>query len=135
MSATSKPRNRGAAARGTKRKFATTKRSIKSVSTKSLHKPASGKNRNIKRSGGPAAGSKNKGPYGVREASKLGIMIAMLHRREGATVEALSEATGWQAHSVRGAIAGALKKKLGLTVASVKTDGVRIYRITDEAAR
>ena len=38
-------------------------------------------------------------------------------------------ATGWQAHSVRGAISGAIKKRLGLKVTSEKSDGVRTYRI------
>jgi len=63
--------------------------------------------------------------------SKLGIVIGMLRSTKGATIEALSKATGWQAHSVRGAISGAIKKKHGLTVASEKVDGVRTYRISD----
>jgi hypothetical protein len=41
------------------------------------------------------------------------------------------EATGWQAHTVRGALAGALKKRLGLAVTSEKVDGARVYRIAD----
>ena len=41
-------------------------------------------------------------------------------------------ATGWQAHSVRGAISGAIKKKLGLDVRSEKTEGGRVYRIAAE---
>jgi hypothetical protein len=66
-----------------------------------------------------------------RAASKLAKLIALLRRPEGATLEALAKATGWQAHSVRGAIAGALKKKRGLTVQSEKpSDGARVYRIT-----
>ena len=58
----------------------------------------------------------------LRENSKLAAVVAMLRRKEGATIEQLVKATGWQAHSVRGAMSGALKKKLGLTIASVKTD-------------
>jgi hypothetical protein len=54
----------------------------------------------------------------------------MLRSTNGATIEAVSKATGWQTHSVRGAISGAIKKKLGLTVTSTKTDGVRTYRIS-----
>ena len=54
----------------------------------------------------------------------------MLRRPEGATIEQIVKATGWQPHTVRGAIAGALKKKLGLTVSSEKTeDEPRVYRI------
>ena len=49
--------------------------------------------------------------------------------QNGATIEAMVVATGWQAHSVRGAMSGALKKKLGLTILSEKTDAGRIYRV------
>ena len=56
----------------------------------------------------------------------------MLRRREGATIAQMVEAAGWQPHTVRGAIAGALKKKLGLTVTSEKAEGPgRVYRIAD----
>jgi len=60
---------------------------------------------------------------------KLGIVVGLLSRPEGVTVEALSEATGWQIHSVRGAMSGALKKQRGFTITSEKTDAGRIYRI------
>ncbi len=66
-----------------------------------------------------------------RPDSKLGIVIGMLRSTKGATIEALSKATGWQAHSVRGAISGAIKKKHCLTVTSEKIDGDRTYRIAD----
>lgn len=61
--------------------------------------------------------------------TKIDTVLSMLRRPEGADVTALSEATGWQVHSVRGAIAGHIKKKLGLTVATEKVDGKTIYRI------
>ena len=61
--------------------------------------------------------------------SKLGQVIALLRRDQGATIADLTAVTGWQAHSVRGAIAGAIKKKLGLAVVSEKIQGVRTYRI------
>ena len=48
-------------------------------------------------------------------------MIEMLKRPEGATVEQIAAATGWQHHTIRGAISGALKKKLGLTVEATRT--------------
>lgn len=66
--------------------------------------------------------------------SKLARVIAMLRSPDGSTIAAISAETGWQAHSVRGAMSGAIKKKLGLTITSDKTDGVRIYRIVDGAA-
>ena len=67
----------------------------------------------------------------TRENSKQAQMIELLKRPDGATLNQLVEVTGWQAHTVRGAMAGALKKKLGLNIASDKTDGQeRKYRIT-----
>jgi hypothetical protein len=62
--------------------------------------------------------------------NKTELMVQLLTRPQGASVEAMSEATGWLPHSVRGFMAGSLKKKLGMTVSSEKTDGVRIYRAT-----
>ena len=65
---------------------------------------------------------------------KLATLVALLRREQGATIADMTAATGWQAHSVRGAIAGSLKKKLALTVSSAKADGVRTYRIAEPAA-
>jgi hypothetical protein len=66
-----------------------------------------------------------------REGSKEARLIAMLRRPEGATVEEIARTFGWQHHTVRGAFAGALKRKRGLEVTSEKTaDGRRTYRIT-----
>lgn len=56
-------------------------------------------------------------------------MIVMLCRLKGASIGYLCEATGWQASSVRSAIANPIKKKLRLTVTSEKVDGVRVYRM------
>jgi Protein of unknown function (DUF3489) len=70
----------------------------------------------------------------VRAGTKMASMIAMLRRSGGASIEALAKATGWQVHSVRGAISGTLKKKLGLVVVSDKTGAVRLYRIDGDAA-
>ena len=55
-----------------------------------------------------------------RAGTKQALMIEMLKRPEGATVEQIAEATGWQHHTIRGAISGALKKKLGLTVEAIR---------------
>lgn len=66
-------------------------------------------------------------------ASKLAIVIAMLEASEGATIADLCDATGWQSHSVRGALAGALRRK-GHCVTSIKPrDGPRRYRIEASA--
>jgi hypothetical protein len=62
--------------------------------------------------------------------SKQAQVIAMLKRPEGATIAKIVEATGWQAHTVRGTFAGAFKKKLGLEITSSKEQGSeRIYTI------
>ncbi len=66
----------------------------------------------------------------TRADSKQAKLIEMLKRREGATIEEIVKAFDWQPHTVRGAIAGALKKKLGLNVVSEKTEARgRVYRI------
>ena len=70
-----------------------------------------------------------------REGTKQAVLIELLTRAEGATLPQMTEATGWQVHTVRGAMAGALKKKLGLDITSEKQTGSdRIYRITNKAA-
>ena len=81
------------------------------------------------------AGARPKGrtlPPAVRPGTKQALLIDLLKRKKGATLEEIVEATGWQAHSVRGAISGALKKKLGLAVTSERVDGRgRTYRIVE----
>jgi hypothetical protein len=65
-----------------------------------------------------------------REGTKQAMLIAMLRAPEGATIGEIAAATGWQTHTVRGAISGALKKRLGLDVASQKVEGRgRVYRL------
>ena len=81
----------------------------------------------------PAQQSLPKLPKTVRTRadSKQAMVIAMLTRAEGATIKQICEATLWQAHTVRGSMAGSFKKKLGLTITSTKDAGAeRIYRIT-----
>ena len=66
----------------------------------------------------------------TREGTKQAMIIELLKRPGGATLAEIVEATGWQAHTVRGAMAGALKKKLGLTVTSEKDEvRGRVYRV------
>jgi hypothetical protein len=65
------------------------------------------------------------------EKGKIANVIAMLRRPKGASITDLCKATGWQAHSVRGALSGRIKKKLGFKVTSEKPDGVRVYRIAN----
>ncbi len=96
--------------------------------------PATTKSAEKRRKGGakakatkpPSATSKTPTSSG----SKIDGLIILLRRKTGATISEAMEATGWQAHSVRGAISGTLKKKQGLTVAS-EVEGARgrVYRI------
>ena len=66
----------------------------------------------------------------VRAGIKQALIIMMLQRPEGATVAEMVETTGWLAHTVRGSISGALKKKLGLEITSENdASRGRIYRI------
>jgi hypothetical protein len=60
---------------------------------------------------------------------KLAIVITLLRRPEGASIEELVKATGWQAHSVRALISRAVKKKQVLAVTSEKSGGTRVYRV------
>lgn len=66
----------------------------------------------------------------TRDGTKQALMIELLRRPGGTTLDEIVEATGWQAHTVRGAIAGALKKKLGFTITSEKDEERgRVYRL------
>jgi len=67
-------------------------------------------------------------------ASKQAEVIALLRRPEGATIDEVRAATGWQPHTVRGMFSGALKKKLGLTVIPTKEERGRVYRVTKAGA-
>lgn len=66
----------------------------------------------------------------LREGTKQAALISMLRAPDGATIAEIVAATGWQSHTVRGAMSGALKKKLGLEVTSEKVEGRgRVYRL------
>src|ERR1700752_1878613 len=63
----------------------------------------------------------------AKRPSKQGEVIAMLRRPEGATVDEVATAMGWQRHTVRGLFSGTLKKKLGLALASAQEERGRVY--------
>jgi hypothetical protein len=80
----------------------------------------------------PKTGKSKDKPRRTRINSKQAQLIEMLKSPEGAAIEEIAKKFDWQPHTVRGAIAGVLKKKLGLEVMSEKGDGRgRIYRIID----
>jgi hypothetical protein len=89
-----------------------------------------------KNKSGKKASPAKKAPKGgkkagaARDGSKAAKILDLLKRPEGATLKGLMKATDWQAHSVRGFLSGTIGKKMGLKVASTKTeDGERTYSI------
>ncbi len=83
----------------------------------------------FKRAAPKPAAEKPKVP---RAASKQARLIEMLKRPEGATIDEIVTALTWQSHTIRGAMSGALKKKLGLKVESEKVDDRgRVYRVAE----
>ncbi len=65
-----------------------------------------------------------------RAGTKQALLIKMLEAPDGATIAEIAAATNWQPHTVRGAMSGALKKRLGLTITSEKVEGRgRTYKI------
>ena len=65
-----------------------------------------------------------------RAESKQARIIDLLQSPAGATIAAVMKATDWQSHSVRGFLAGVVRKRLKLKLGSAKVDGQRVYRIT-----
>jgi hypothetical protein len=70
----------------------------------------------------------------ARPDTKHARIIAMLRAPAGTTIAAIMTATEWQQHSVRGFLAGVIRKKLGLNLVSEQTDKGRVYRIKDGKA-
>jgi Protein of unknown function (DUF3489) len=70
----------------------------------------------------------------TRPDTKHARILAMLRTPAGATIAAIMTATEWQQHSVRGFLAGVVRKKLGLNLVSESTDKGRVYRIKDSKA-
>jgi hypothetical protein len=101
---------------------------------------SSGRPRRAKRSGAKTAAVSAKATKAAsnrtKSDSKQDRIVALLQRPEGATLDVLVKETQWQKHSVRGFLAGTVRKKLKLPLLSEKIDGVRNYRIgTAKAAK
>jgi uncharacterized protein DUF3489 len=78
------------------------------------------------------AASKAKRPNS-EPGTKQARVVAMLKSSAGTTIDAMMKATGWQQHSVRGFLAGVVRKRLKLKLGSKKVEGERVYRITGGA--
>ncbi|MGZ5874291.1 MAG: DUF3489 domain-containing protein [Bradyrhizobium sp.] len=75
-----------------------------------------------------------KRPASAESGTKHALIIAMLRAPAGATIAAITTVTGWQQHSVRGFLAGVVRKKLRLNLVSELTDKGRVYRVKDGKA-
>ena len=102
--------------------------------TKPKTKPKAATHSTARKTAKPAS-RKRSAPASSRSAArpdtKHARMIAMLRTPAGATIAALVTATKWQQHSVRGFLAGVVRKRLGLNLVSEQTDKGRVYRIKD----
>jgi hypothetical protein len=105
--------------------------------TKPRSKPKAATRPRARKTAEPAS-RKRSAPGSSRSAarpdSKHARIIAMLRTPAGATIASLVSATQWQQHSVRGFLAGVVRKKLGLNLVSEQTDKGRVYRIKDGKA-
>jgi hypothetical protein len=103
---------------------------------KSSERPGRAKRSDAKNTATVSAKATKASSYQVKPDSKQDRIVALLQRPEGATLDALVKETQWQKHSLRGFLAGTVRKKLKLPLLSEKIDGVRTYRIgTAKAAK
>jgi hypothetical protein len=92
--------------------------------------PARAKRRDTPRTGANAVPKGAKKATSARDGSKAAKVLDLLKRKDGVTLKELMRATGWQAHSVRGFLSGAVSKKMGLAVTSTKSEkGERSYSV------
>jgi hypothetical protein len=105
--------------------------------TKAKSKPKAATRPNAPKGAKPAS-RKRLAPASSKSASRANTkhsrIVAMLRAPAGATIAAMMTATDWQQHSVRGFMAGVVRKKLGLNLVSEQTEKGRVYRIKDGKA-
>jgi hypothetical protein len=107
-----------------------------SAEAKSSERPGRARRSRAKKTAAVSAKATKASSDRVKPDSKQDRIVALLQRPEGATLDALVKETEWQKHSVRGFLAGTVRKKLKLPLLSEKIDGVRNYRIgTAKAAK
>jgi hypothetical protein len=100
--------------------------------TKSSERPGRAKRSSSKKAAAPSAKATSSGR--PNPDSKQDRVVALLQQPRGATLDVLVNVTGWQKHSVRGFLAGTVRKKLRLPLISEKIDGIRTYRIAASRA-
>jgi hypothetical protein len=107
-----------------------------STQAKSNERPGRAKRSRAKKTAAVSTRTAKPSPDRARPDSKQHKIVALLQRPEGATLDVLVKETQWQKHSVRGFLAGTVRKKLKLPLLSEKIDGIRNYRIgTAKAAK
>jgi Protein of unknown function (DUF3489) len=107
-----------------------------STKAKSSQRQSHAKRSVTKKTAAVSAKSTKAPPNRAKPDSKQDKIVALLQRPKGATLDVLVKETQWQKHSVRGFLAGTVRKKLKLPLLSEKVDGARTYRIgTGKAAR
>src|ERR1700688_1200395 len=107
-----------------------------SAAGKSNERPSRAKRSGAKKTAAVSTRTTKPSPDRAKPDSKQHKIVALLQRPEGATLDVLVKETQWQKHSVRGFLAGTVRKKLKLPLLSEKIDGVRNYRIgTAKAAK
>jgi Protein of unknown function (DUF3489) len=99
------------------------------TATKSSRRPDRARRSSAKKAAAPSAKATKASPSRRKSDSKQDQIVTLLRQPGGATLDALVKTTGWQKHSVRGFLAGTVRKKLKLPLLSLKIDGVRTYRV------
>ena len=105
--------------------------------SKSAKKPTAPKPLRQARHGRQSSGARpNRASSGsmLRDGTKGARIVVMLQARGGATIAAMMSATGWQPHSIRGFLAGVVRKRMSLNLVSEKTEQGRVYRIARKSA-
>jgi Protein of unknown function (DUF3489) len=100
-----------------------------STEAKSIERPNRAKRSGAKKPASASAKAAKASHDRAKPSSKQDRIVTLLQRPKGATLDALVKETQWQKHSVRGFLAGTVRKKLKLPLLSEKIDGVRTYRI------
>jgi hypothetical protein len=107
-----------------------------SAEPKSSERPGLAKRSGAKKTAAVSARASKASPDRAKSNTKQDRIVALLQRPKGATLDALVKETQWQKHSIRGFLAGTVRKKLKLPLLSEKIDGVRTYRVgTAKAAK